>query len=221
MPRLRPLAVLAVLAVSCTTERPLGPPPSRIGVASASLDALSSAPPLVFITELMPDPTKVADAAGEWFEVFNAGNTPVDLNGWRIVSGPTGSEQHPIAASVVIAPGGYAVLGNNTNSSTNGGLVEQYSYGTAITLNNSNPGTDWLVLKLPDGTVVDSVSYSARSGSTIVPPIYSPSAGISRALKPAALPQPHGIRRHGDRHDLAHWHNLRARRPRHARDGCL
>jgi len=193
MPRLGPLAVLAVLAVSCTTERPLGAPPSRIGVASASLDALSSAPPLVFITELMPDPTKVADAAGEWFEVFNAGNTPVDLNGWRIVSGPTGSEQHPIAASVVIALGGYAVLGNNTNSFTNGGLVEQYSYGTAITLNNSNPGTDWLVLKLPDGTVVDSVSYSARSGSTIVPPIYSPSAGISRALKPAALPQPHGI----------------------------
>src|SRR5690349_25086250 len=44
--------------------------------------------------------------------------------------------------------GGFAVIGNNTNSGTNGGVSEQYSYGGVIALNNSN--TDWLVLKLPE-----------------------------------------------------------------------
>lgn len=141
--------------------------------------------PQVLITEIMADPTKVADAAGEWFEVFNAGADPVDLTGWRIVSGPSGSEQHVITASIPVASGGFAVIGNNTNSGTNGGVTEQYSYGTALALNNSN--TDWLVLKLADGTVIDSVSYSARSGATVVAPTYSPTAGASRAMLDPAV----------------------------------
>src|SRR6266568_4880320 len=125
-------SALALLVVSCATDRPTGPWISRDVVALAG----GAGTPLILITELMPDPTKVADAAGEWFEVFNAGNTSVDLNGWKIVSGPSGAEQHIIAASVVIAPGGYGVFGNNTNAATNGGVTEQYSYGTAIALNN-------------------------------------------------------------------------------------
>lgn len=169
-------STLALLVVSCATDRPTGPRISHDVVALVG----GTGTPLVLITELMPDPTKVADAAGEWFEVFNAGNTSVDMSGWKIVSGPSGAEQHTIAASVVIAPGGYGVFGNNTNSATNGGVSEQYSYGTAIALNNAN--TDWLELKLPDGTVVDSISYSAHSGATVVPPTFTPTAGASRVV---------------------------------------
>src|SRR5262249_11428343 len=47
-------------------------------------------------------------------------------------------------------------------------------------------------LRLPDGvTTVDSVSYSAHSGSSVVPPLFIPAAGASRALKPGALALPH------------------------------
>ncbi|HEY0038298.1 MAG TPA: lamin tail domain-containing protein, partial [Longimicrobium sp.] len=116
----------------------------------------SALPPLV-ITEVMADPSKVADGSGEWFEVYNGGTVPVDLNGWRIKSGPTGSETHTINTSVVVPARGFVVLGNNLNTGTNGGVNQAYSYAGAITLNNSN--TDWLVLSTPTGTLVDSVSY--------------------------------------------------------------
>ena len=175
------LFVLAALLSACTADNPLAPTEAPVpGLAFAD-----GSVPQVLITEIMADPTKVADAQGEWFEVFNAGADPVDLNGWRIVSGPSGSESHVIAASLPIPSGGFAVIGNNTNSGTNGGVSEQYSYGGVIALNNSN--TDWLVLKLPDGTVIDSVSYSARSGTTIVAPQYSPTAGASRVMLDAAV----------------------------------
>jgi DNA/RNA endonuclease G (NUC1)/PKD repeat protein len=176
---LAPLA-LALAFLSCNPDRGTGP--SRApGIQADVRDAT----PLIVITELMPDPTKVADASGEWFEVFNAGASTVDLNGWRITSGPTGSEQHMITGSLPIAPGGYLVFGNNANSATNGGLTVNYSYGTALTLNNSN--TDWLTLKLPDGRLVDTVSYSTRSGGVVVSPTYTPTAGASRVLGDVTL----------------------------------
>ncbi|MEP6691841.1 MAG: DNA/RNA non-specific endonuclease [Gemmatimonadaceae bacterium] len=166
------VACLSAVAVSCGGDRILKPAVARGGgVAPAGT-------PQLFITEVMPDPTKVADAAGEWFEIFNAGTDPVDLAGWKITSGPTGSEQHTIATSVVVPANGFAVLGNNADAATNGGVTEQYSYGTAITLNNSN--TDWLTLKAPDGTLSDSVAYAVRTGGTPAP--YTPPSGASRAV---------------------------------------
>lgn len=179
-PSLR-LAALAVLLTACTADNAFAPTTTPPGGPMRSGGSV----PQVLITEIMADPTKVADAAGEWFEVFNAGADPVDLNGWRIVSGPTGSEQHVIAASIVIGSGGFAVLGNNTNTGTNGGVTEAYSYGTSIALNNSN--TDWLELKLPDGTVIDSVSYSEHSGGAVVAPTFTPTAGASRVMLDAAV----------------------------------
>ncbi len=175
------LVVLAVLLTACTADSPLAPTETPDAGPMLSGGAV----PQLLITEIMADPTKVADASGEWFEVFNAGADPVDLAGWRIVSGPSGSEQHVIAASIPVASGGFAVIGNNTNSGTNGGVTEQYSYGTVIALNNSN--TDWLVLKLADGTVIDSVSYSAHSGATVVAPTYSPTAAASRVMLDPAV----------------------------------
>lgn len=194
-------AGLVLVLAACATDRPTAPRMRAETVATTGT-------PLIFITELISDPSRVADAAGEWFEIYNAGNTAVDLQGWKIVSGvTTPPEQHTIATSVVVLSGGYAVVGNNANTATNGGVEEQYSYppsgAGAIILNNSN--TDWLALKLPDGTVVDSVAYSARSGTTIVPPTFSPSAGVSRALKAAALPFAHQIMG-----DTANWANTPA-----------
>lgn len=169
-------ATAAALSIACSSDRALGPnvPPPTFARGGAGA-------PLIYITEIMSDPTKVADAAGEWFEVFNAGATPVDMQGWRILSGVTATpETHIIASSVVVPAGGFAVFGNNANSATNGGVTEAYSYATSITLNNSN--TDWLALKDAGNALVDSVAYSARSGATIVAPTFTPSAGISRAV---------------------------------------
>lgn len=172
------VAALAVVVLSCTPDRITAPAPA----APRSLAAEASAPeaPLVVITELMSDPKKVADGVGEWFEIYNGGSEPVDLQGWSIVSAAGPVESHVIDRSVVVDPGSYAVLGNNDTTSRNGGVVEQYSYGADIVLNNST--TDWLVLRTADGVLVDSVAYSARAcGKTTT--TWSPLAGASRALQ--------------------------------------
>ncbi len=188
------LAALAIVAVACTADRINAPAATAVDAPLAALMA-PDVPQLV-ITEIMPDPSRVGDNVGEWFEVFNGGETDVDLKDYWIYSGPnvTTPERHRIATSVIVPAGGLVVLGNNTNQSTNGGAPVAYAFpGTAgqsgaITLNNSN--TDWLSLRMPDeATVLDYVSYSQRdaTGNLVTGgSSFSPSAGISRVLVDAA-----------------------------------
>ena len=46
--------------------------------------ASTSAGGTIVINEIMQNPLAVADASGEWFEVYNAAPTPIDINGWTI-----------------------------------------------------------------------------------------------------------------------------------------
>ncbi|WP_420126634.1 DNA/RNA non-specific endonuclease [Longimicrobium sp.] len=119
------------------------------------------------INEVLADPSAVLDASGEWFEVHNRGTTAVDLSGWTLAS--NNDVSHTVASSVVIAAGGYVVLGRNGNTATNGGVTVNYVYAGATTLNLGN-GTDWLALRDGAGATIDSVAWT------------SVTAGTSRAL---------------------------------------
>jgi hypothetical protein len=57
----------------------------------APLPAPSSS---VIVNEIMYDPARVSDTAGEWFELRNPGPDPVDLDGWTIRDG--GRDSHRI-----------------------------------------------------------------------------------------------------------------------------
>ncbi|HEX2202511.1 MAG TPA: DNA/RNA non-specific endonuclease [Longimicrobium sp.] len=166
------LGALVLALASCADQDPLAP------AAPPSLATTAAAGPVIVISEIMADPNRVTDANGEWFEVYNGGTAPVDLQGWRITSGPSGSETHVIASSVVVQPGAFAVFGNNANSATNGGATVNYQYPSGIAINNSN--TDWLTLKSAAGVLVDSVAYAVRTNGT--PGSYTPPRGASRAL---------------------------------------
>jgi DNA/RNA endonuclease G (NUC1)/uncharacterized protein YjdB len=132
------------------------------------------------ITEFMADPDGV-DSLGEWFEVYNAGDADVNLNGWQIHSNSsTAMETHTITANVVVPAGGFAVFGNNANPATNGGVEVTYSYGGDIILNNSN--TDWLRIRRPDGTTEDSVAYSNWATGSPGAPQFTPLPSTSRVL---------------------------------------
>jgi DNA/RNA endonuclease G (NUC1) len=194
----RPLA-LAVVILSCRGDRLAGPASQPV---APSLDVSGPASGLV-ISEFIADPSGT-DTNGEWFEVYNVGPDPVDLKDYRIASGPgivtltpprTATDTHTVRTSVVVPAGGYVVLGNNANSATNGGIVLDYAYPAtgsgSITLNNSN--TDWLTLKAPDGTLMDSVAYSVSTIDftrnpplpplrTITSPSFTPTSAASRAL---------------------------------------
>ena len=116
----------------------------------------------VVINEILADPRVVADANGEWFEVYNRGTTPVNVQGWTIAS--SGDAAHVIASSVVIAAGGYAVLGRDGNTATNGGVTLNYVYPPSQP--NLGNGTDWLALRNGAGESVDSVAWTSTTSGT-------------------------------------------------------
>jgi competence protein ComEC len=135
---------------------PLG---SRSALASRTDQQQNGRPPArLVINEVMADPAAVPDEHGEWFEVHNPGGRAIDLRGFRIASGNDGV--HVIARSVVVAPGGYAVLGREATPRSNGGVVVQYAYGAGISLAN---GHDWLALRDAAGATIDSVAWRATS----------------------------------------------------------
>ena len=135
---------------------------------------ISASGPL-FITEIMPDPSAVRDAAGEWFEVYNPNpGRSINLEGWTIRDG--GRDEHRIGAGVLAPPGGYLALGRNSDEGINGGIVVDYEYH-GITLNNEE---DAIELVDGNGSVIDRVSY----GPSLVFP------GASMSLDPEALDSP-------------------------------
>ena len=133
----------------------------------------------IVISEVMPNPASVSDSYGEWFELYNSGDTTINLSNWVIKSGE--NEEHIIVEgmSLFIDPGQYLVFGNNDNISINGGLVIDYHYSN-ISFSNNN---DELLIINQNGEIVDEVHYTNDwpFGSGIAMEIHDPESdnGIS------------------------------------------
>ena len=110
---------------------------------------------VLFISEVMNNPSSVADSRGEWFEVYNPSSTDVYLNGLTITD-VDGVESHVIhsMSPVTVPAGGYAVLGNNSNPVSNGNVTVDYRYDGIVLSNES----DGLRLKFGD-VVIDQVMW--------------------------------------------------------------
>jgi len=122
----------------------------------------------VVISEIMPDPTAVADADGEWFELHNPSPTETyELSGCE-VSGQVGEEVISIAGDLVIAPGAY--LSFAPESIVDPGFARDYAYTENFSVSN---GGDIITLSC-DGVTVDTVDYDA----------FPPEAGVSLNLDP-------------------------------------
>jgi len=124
-----------------------------------------SATPRVAISEVMANPRAVPDDRGEWIELHNLEQRAVDLRGWTLRS--KNDRGVTIERSVVIPPGGFAVLARNGDRAANGDVTAAYAWRDGLTLGNTS---DWVALHSADGSTVDSVAWT----STI--------AGASRAL---------------------------------------
>jgi DNA/RNA endonuclease G (NUC1) len=147
------------------------------GTATIHVSAASAAQ--IVIDELMADPLHAAGGAsfGEWFEVYNAGTTPIDMQGWTIAS--LGQPSAIIGTSLIVPARGYAVLGRGADPTQNGGISIDYNYftGTSSTTIFLD-ATDYLVLRDAAGARVDSVRWT--NSATFV-------KGVTRALKDATL----------------------------------
>jgi len=121
----------------------------------------------VVVTEFLYDPQAVGDTAGEWIEVHNPGEEPVDLAGWELGDGNSDrAVLDPAKGTTVIPPGGYLVLGRNGDPGINGGVTVDYVYGSGFTLRNDDQAAAGGEPRYADvirlswnGRVIDEVRY--------------------------------------------------------------
>ncbi len=109
----------------------------------------------IIISEIMQNPDDVTDANGEWFELYNAGISAVDINGWTISD--LGTDSHTISngGPLTIPAGGFLVLARNANTVENGNLPADYEY-SSFTLGNTD---DEIILTDDLSTEIDRVEY--------------------------------------------------------------
>lgn len=109
----------------------------------------------VLVSEVMKDPVQVNDGVGEWFELFNATNIPIDIEGW--VLSDRGSDATVLSnggAGIFVPARSYLVLAREANPNLNGGVFGAVAY-TGMTLSN---GADEIILS-SGGVLVDEIAY--------------------------------------------------------------
>ena len=82
----------------------------------------------VVINEIMQNPSAVFDSDGEWFELINTTNNPIDIDGWTIEDNDIDSHVIDNGGPLIIPANGFLVLGNNSDSATNGGVTLSYQF---------------------------------------------------------------------------------------------
>lgn len=128
----------------------------------------------LIITEIMANPEAVSDTNGEWFEIWNATDHDLMLNG--LIIRDAGSNKHTMTSDgkLIIAPGQYWILARNTDTMTNGRVDADYCIRN-FTLNNTS---DQVIICLPNETVIDQVIYTTG---------WPTSSGASMELHPDHL----------------------------------
>jgi hypothetical protein len=121
------------------------------------------------ITEIMANPT-VADALGEWFEIYNPTTDAFDLQGLTVADADLDSFE--IALTLVIAAGDRVVLGPNATLATNGNVPVDYAYSYANFALANAPDE----ITLSTSAVIDEVAFDGSSAP----------AGSSLSLSPIA-----------------------------------
>ncbi len=158
------------------------------------LSARAQSPGRLVITEVLSNPGgTISDANGEWFEIYNPWDTPIDIQNWFVQDSAASGLRpyHKIATSLVVPAKGFVVLGNSSNTTSNGGVAVTYSYGAALSFANSldkirlvgptTNGRDWNTMTdstanpAPESVIVDRIRYASAA--------ISAQNGVSRTLK--------------------------------------
>ena len=109
----------------------------------------------IVVTEFMNDSDAVSDTVGEWLELYNATGSDIDLNGWTLKD--DGSDSHTFTTSIIVPAGSYFVMGRGADSTVNGGVNLDHSYGDGVfTMANA---ADEIVLLSPRSVEIDRIVY--------------------------------------------------------------
>ncbi|NCG20512.1 MAG: tandem-95 repeat protein [Rhodobacterales bacterium] len=96
------------------------------------------------VTEIIQNPDAATDTDGEWFEIYNASGSEVDLDGLEVSD--LGSNAFTVMGQTLVSAGAYAVFAANADPLLNGGLpFVDYAFGSAMSLAN---GDDEVILSV-------------------------------------------------------------------------
>jgi hypothetical protein len=120
------------------------------------LSCLTASTAQLVITEIMYNPPEGGTDSLEFIEVYNAGNTPVDLNGYAIDF--AGSRKDTFTSSFILAAGGLMVTAVNDSA-----VYRQYgmSFYPRQWSSSGLSNTSTLIVLRNSGGIVDSVRYSS------------------------------------------------------------
>ena len=107
----------------------------------------------VIVNEVLQNPGG-SDTNREWLELYNTTGSPIDLMGWTIRDDDFNSRV--IDRPTVILGGGYAVIGENGDTTVNGGVTVDYACYGDLELGNS---FDEAVLDSPEGDEIDRIEW--------------------------------------------------------------
>jgi hypothetical protein len=102
---------------------------AALAAFDGSTDVGAGRGPDVIINELLPNPRRTYDSRGEWIELYNRGDAAADLEGWTIGDG---IYERVTLPSIVVEPGGYALLARDGDAFRNGGAAADWVYGNEI-----------------------------------------------------------------------------------------
>ncbi len=127
-------------------------------------------PGSIIFTELMIAPQKSLVPTGQWIELYNVSDGPIDVTGWRLRN--SGIETHVITSDkpLVIAPKGYLVVAYSLDPQINGGVVASYAYKGPVQTNDivlSSSFADDLILEWNKITI-DHVAWNPSAGFQII-----------------------------------------------------
>jgi hypothetical protein len=137
----------------------------------------------LYINEFMAsNASTLADEGGafpDWIELYNGGDTDINLGGWTITDDLEEPEKHPLDSALVVEAGGYLVLFADDdedegtqhvgfNLSASGESIGLYSPdGRAVDeLDYGELGTDVSIARVPDGSASWEVTDSPTPGAS-------------------------------------------------------
>jgi hypothetical protein len=157
--------VRGLVAASLAVLGACGPSGGKDGVCKDSIVVGDLVITEVFADFQAPAGGTGADEGKEWFEIYNASDRPIDLEGLRIDhSRPDGDKLNShVMQTVTLAPGQYFTLGNSTPD-----LIPAYvDYGYSADLGdmfNSDGGK--FALSCGDSEIDSALYDSVKSGSS-------------------------------------------------------
>jgi len=142
--------------------------------ANNSGDAYTLAPGLLYISEVLYDPTG-ADGDLEWIELYNASDATINLDGLSIGGGGSTymSTQFDLTGSV--AAGATFVIGGSVSSADNGNPTFDMSFNFSPDLQNSGSTADGVALfnvdksRVTSSTIpIDAVVYGTTNSNNLL-----------------------------------------------------